>query len=59
VHKNGNPDNVVVHQHHSGAMNTQELGELQKLLSEATNPVLVAHAEYGIDVWIWDLRITC
>lgn len=66
VKKNANADKILVHQLHNGACNTQSTTDIQKVLTESTNPQLVLHAgsnfavivadaDHGIDVWIWDL----
>ena len=66
VKKNVNADKILVHQLHNGACNTQRTSDIQKTLTEVTNPQLIAHAgsnfivivadaSYGIDVWVWDL----
>lgn len=67
VKKNVNAEKILVHQLHNGACNTQNISDVQKILCEASNPQLIAHAgsnfiviiadaTYGIDVWIWDLN---
>lgn len=66
VKKNVNADKILVHQLHNGACNMQRTSDIQKTLTEVTNPQLIAHAgsnfivivadaSYGIDVWAWDL----
>ena len=67
VRKNVNADKILVHQIYNGASNMQCTSDIQKILSEATNPQLILHAgsnfaviiadaAYGIDVWVWDLK---
>lgn len=66
VTHNVKAEKILVHQLHNGACNTQSISDIQKILAEATNPQLVLHAgsnfavivadaDHGIDVWIWDL----
>lgn len=67
VKKNVNADKILVHQLYNGDSDTQSVSDVQKILAEATNPQLIAHARsrfvvviadasYGIDVWVWDLK---
>jgi len=67
VKKNANADKIMVKQPHYMSCNRQSLTDVQKILGEATNPELIAHAgsnfvviladaPYGMDVWVWDLR---
>lgn len=69
IKKNANADKIKVHQLHNGACNTQKTSDIQKVMEQVTNPELVVHAgsnfvvlladaEYGLDVWVWDLRTT-
>lgn len=69
IKKNATADKIKVRQLRSGACNTQKTSDIQKVMGEVTNPELVVHAgsnfvvlladaEYGLDVWVWDLRIT-
>lgn len=69
VKKNVNAEKILVHQLHNGACNMQKTSDIQKVMSEVTNPqlivsagsnfvVILADAEYGLDVWVWDLRAT-
>ena len=69
IKKNATADKIKVHQLRSGEANTQKTSDIQKVMGEVTNPelvvragssfvVLLADAEYGLDVWVWDLRIT-
>ena len=69
IKKNATADKIKVHQLRSGEGNTQKTSDIQKVMGEVTNPelvvragsnfvVLLADAEYGLDVWVWDLRIT-
>ena len=69
IKKNATADKIKVRQLHNGARNTQKTSDIQKVMGEVTNPelvvragsnfvVLLADAEYGLDVWVWDLRIT-
>lgn len=66
VKKNVHADKILVHQPHNGACNTQRTSDIQKILTEVSNPQLIAHpgsnfivvisdASYGLDVWIWNL----
>lgn len=70
VKRNVNADKILVHQLHNGAVNTQRISDIQKTLTESTNPQLIAHAKsnfivvladatYGLDVWVWDLSVSC
>ncbi len=69
IKKNATADKIKVHQLRSGEENTQKTSDIQKVMGKVTNPELVVHAgsnfvvlladaEYGLDVWVWDLRIT-
>lgn len=69
VKKNVNAYKILVHQLHNGACNTQKVSDIQKVMNRATNPELILHAgsnfaivladaEHGLDVWVWDLRST-
>jgi len=69
IKKNATADKIKVRQLRSGECNTQKTSDIQKVMGEVTNPelvvragsnfvVLLADAEYGLDVWVWDLRIT-
>lgn len=69
VKKNANADKIKVRQLHNGACDNQNASDIQKVMDEVTNPEIVVHAgsdfvviladaEYGLDVWVWDLRIT-
>lgn len=69
IKKNATSDKIKVRQLHNGACNTQKTSDIQKVMGEVTNPELVVHAgsnfvvlladaEYGLDVWVWDLRTT-
>ena len=69
IKKNATADKIKVRQLRSGEANTQKTSDIQKVMGEVTNPelvvragsnfvVLLADAEYGLDVWVWDLRIT-
>lgn len=60
VKKNVNAEKIVVRECHC-------LSDIQKILSEAGNPELIVHAgsnfaivlaeaEHGLDLWVWDLR---
>lgn len=67
VTQNVKAEKILVHQLHNGACNTQAVSDIQAILAEATNPQLVLHAgsnfavivadaDHGIDVWVWDLN---
>lgn len=67
VKKNANADKILVHELHNGACNMQTVADIQKVLNEAINPELIVHAgsnftivlaeaEHGLDLWVWDLR---
>ncbi len=67
IRKNANADKILVHQPHNGACNTQKVSDIQKVLGQVKNPELIVHAgsnfavilsdaDYGMDVWVWDLR---
>lgn len=67
VKKNVNADKILVHQLHNGTCGTQKVSDIQKVMSKVTNPELVVHAgsnfvvvladaEHGLDVWVWDLK---
>lgn len=67
VKKNVAADKIKVRQLHNGAYNTQKTSDIQKILRKSINPLLIVHvgsnfivvladAEYGLDVWVWDLR---
>lgn len=69
VKKNVRADKIIIKQLHNGACNTQKLSDIQKVLSNSVNPELIVHAgsnfvvvladaEYGLDLWVWDLT-TC
>lgn len=69
IKKNATADKIKVRQLRSGEADTQKTSDIQKVMGEVTNPelvvragsnfvVLLADAEYGLDVWVWDLRIT-
>lgn len=70
IKKNATADKIKVRQlHNGGACNTQKTSDIQKVMGEVTNPELVVHAgsnfvvlladaEYGLDVWVWDLLTT-
>ena len=69
IKKNATADKIKVRQLRSGEDNTQKTSDIQKVMGEVTNPELVVHAgsnfvvlladaEYGLDVWVWDLRTT-
>ena len=69
IKKNATADKIKVRQLHNGACSAQKTSDSQKVLDEVTNPELVVHAgsnfvvlladaEYGLDVWGWDLRTT-
>ena len=69
IKKNATADKIKVRQLRSGEGNNQKTSDIQKVMGEVTNPelvvragsnfvVLLADAEYGLDVWVWDLRIT-
>lgn len=66
VKKNVNAYKILIHQLHNGACNCQSISDIQKVINESVNPelivsagsnfaVVLADAEYGLDVWIWDL----
>lgn len=66
VKKNASADKIKVRQLHSGGCKTQKTSDIIKVISEVTNPELVVHAgsnfvllladaDYGLDVWVWDL----
>ena len=66
IKKKSNADKIKVHQLHNGACNRQKTSDIQKVMEEVTNPELVVHAgsnfvvlladaDYGLDVWVWDL----
>ena len=68
IKKNSTAKIIKVRQLHN-TCNTQKTSDIQQVLGEVTNPELVVHAgsnfivlladaEYGLDVWVWDLRIT-
>ena len=70
VKKNPNADKILVHQLHNGASNTQSILDIQKVMSRCDNPelvvaaesnftVVIADTEYGLDLWVWDLRACC
>ena len=61
IKKNVNADKILVRQLHNGACNMQSTSDIQKTLTEVTNPQLIAHAgsnfiviiavaSHGIDV---------
>ena len=67
IRKNANAPKIKVNQLHNGS--TQKTTDILNVMSKVSNPVLVVHAksnfvvvladaEYGIDLWVWDLR-TC
>ena len=67
IRKNANATKIKVNQLHNGS--TQKTTDILNVMSKVSNPVLVVHAksnfvvvladaEYGIDLWVWDLR-TC
>ena len=69
IKKNATADKIKVRQLRSGEANTQKTSDIQKVMGEVTNPelvvragsnfvVLLADAEYGLDVWVWDLSTT-
>lgn len=69
VRKNVNADKIKVRQLHNGGCNVQKTSDIQKVLGEVVNPQLIVHAgsdfvviladaEYGLDVYVWDLRNT-
>ena len=69
VRANANATKVLVRQLHNGAMNTQELSDVQKVIAEASAPKLIAKPESRflavidnvgdeITVWLWDLDST-
>lgn len=69
VKKNVNADKILVHELHNGACNMQKVSDIQKILNESINPELIVHAgsnftivlaeaEHGLDLWVWDLRTT-
>ncbi len=66
IRKNAKADKILVRQLHNGGCNVQSITDIQKVLGETTNPqlivcassnfaVIIADAEYGLDVWIWAL----
>lgn len=66
IKKNANAENILLHQLYAGNHHLQDKADIAKVISEATNPELVAYrgsdfvaviadADYGMDVWIWDL----
>lgn len=70
IRKNANAAKILVHQLYNGSSNTQCTSDIQKTLSEVTNPqliaypgsnfiVIIADASHGIDVWVWDLARCC
>lgn len=70
IKKNVNANKILVHQLRNGACNTQKTSDIQKTIVESKNPELVMHAgsnfavvladaDYGIDLWVWDLRTCC
>lgn len=69
VRRNVNADKILVRQLHNGACNTQSIADIQKVIGEVDNPQLLVHAgsnfiailadaEYGLDLWVWDLAST-
>ena len=69
VRKNVNEKKIAVYQLHSESDNKQALSDIHKIMKRSTSPELVLHpasnfaavladTTYGMDVWIWDLRIT-
>lgn len=67
VKKNINADKILVHQLHNGARNTQKISDIQKVMAKVSNPelilcagsnfaVVLADADYGMDVWVWDMK---
>lgn len=70
IKKNATADKIKVLQLHDGDITyAQETSDIQKVMGEVTNPELVVHAgsnfvvlladaEYGLNVWVWDLRTT-
>lgn len=68
VKRNASADKILIHQPHISST-TQSTSDIQKILNEVTNPELIVHsgsnflvilsdAEYGLDVWVWDLSCT-
>lgn len=60
---------ISVHQLHHGHTNQQNYSDIVKIISECNDVKLIAHAgsnfialitsqTYGINLWVWDLRIT-
>lgn len=69
VRKNVKAKKIAVYQLHGKSSNKQDLADIFKVMKRGTNPELVLHpasnfaavladTTYGMDVWIWDLRIT-
>lgn len=69
IRKNANADKIAVYQLRSKSCNKQALSDIYRVMKRSTSPELVLHtasnfaavladATYGMDVWIWDLRIT-
>lgn len=67
IRKNVNADKILVRILCDG--NYQHFSDIQKVLSEANAPQLIAYpeskfiailsnADYGLDLWIWDLTVT-
>lgn len=69
VRKNVNADKILVHQIFNGGCNKQSNKDIGKVLGTSKNPeiitapkseflVVLSDADYGMDVWIWDLNST-
>ena len=66
VKKNVNADKILVRQMCNGNCNMQSITDMHRVVKEAKNPQLIVHAgsnflviladaEYGMDVWILDV----
>lgn len=69
IEKDVTAHKIKVRQLHNEACNTQKKSDIQMAMGRVINPKLVVHAgsnfavvladaEYGMDVWVWDLRIS-
>ncbi len=66
VKRDASADKILIRQLHNGACNTQCVSDIQMVMGNAVNPQLIVHAgsnfatvladaEYGLDLWVWDL----
>lgn len=67
VRKNVNASKIMVRQKRRPVSNTQNIADIMVVLKDAINPEIIAHAgsnfiailadaNYGLDLWVWDLR---